>query len=48
MTESETLDLNVVDQWLRKDPIRWKAGILGGIFAASMAMLAAMLITVLK
>lgn len=26
-------DLNLVEIWLRRDPIRWAAGILAGLFA---------------
>jgi hypothetical protein len=35
------MEYNLVETWLRRDPIRWIAGILGGIFAGLLAMLVA-------
>jgi hypothetical protein len=32
------MEYNLVETWLRRDPIRWIAGILGGIFAGLVAM----------
>ena len=32
------MEYNLVETWLRRDPIRWIAGILGGIFAGLLAM----------
>lgn len=38
-------DLNLVEMWLRKDPTRWMAGVLGGIFSGGVAILVGGLIS---
>lgn len=35
-------DMNLVALWLRKDPLRWLAGAMGGIFAGTLMLLFAM------
>lgn len=37
-------DLNLVEIWLRKDPVRWVAGAMAGIFAAIMALAMGMIL----
>jgi len=32
------MEYNLVEVWLRRDPARWIAGVLGGIFACAVAM----------
>ncbi len=32
------MEYNLVEIWLRKDPVRWLAGVLGGLFAGGVAM----------
>jgi hypothetical protein len=39
------MEHNLVEIWLRRDPIRWVAGILAGLLAGAVAMLVAMLLT---
>jgi hypothetical protein len=38
------MEYNLVEIWLRRDPTRWIAGALGGVFAAVVAMVVAMVI----
>ena len=38
-------DLNLVEIWLRRDPIRWIAGILAGLFAGVVMLVFAMLLS---
>lgn len=40
-------DPNIVEIWLRKDPIRWIAGILGGLFAGAVALVCGMILVAL-
>ncbi len=35
-------EFNLVEMWLRHDPLRWVAGALGGLFAGAVSMLFAM------
>jgi hypothetical protein len=35
-------DLNLVAIWLRKDPVRWSAGVLAGLFAGLISLIFAM------
>jgi hypothetical protein len=37
------MEYNLVEVWLRRDPVRWLSGALGGLVAAAAAMLLAML-----
>jgi len=37
------MDLNLVELWLRRDPVRWMAGILGGFVAGIVALFVAMI-----
>ena len=39
------MEYNLVETWLRRDPIRWIAGILGGIFAGLLAMAVAVAVS---
>ena len=39
------MELNLVEFWLRRDPVRWRVGVLGGMIAAVFAVLVAMLIS---
>lgn len=39
---SQEADTNIVEIWLRKDPKRWLAGILGGLFAGLVMLAVAM------
>jgi uncharacterized membrane protein (GlpM family) len=39
------MDVNIVEIWLRKDPVRWVAGALAGLFAAAIAMAFAVLLS---
>lgn len=36
------MEVNLVDLWLRKDPVRWMAGVLAGIFAGLVGLAVAM------
>jgi hypothetical protein len=38
------MEFNLVEMWLRKDPVRWVAGALAGLFAGAVAMGAAIFI----
>jgi hypothetical protein len=38
------MEYNLVEIWLRRDPIRWLSGVLGGLVAGVIAMLVGMLI----
>jgi hypothetical protein len=38
------METNLLEIWLRRDPIRWVAGALGGLFAGALAMAVAILI----
>jgi hypothetical protein len=38
------MEYNLVEMWLRKDPVRWIAGAFAGLFAGAVAMGVAMLI----
>lgn len=40
------MEYNLVEVWLRKDPVRWVAGVLAGLFAGAVAMAVAMAISV--
>ncbi len=37
------MEYNLVEIWLRKDPVRWAAGALAGLFAGAVALLFAMI-----
>ena len=41
---SINMEYNLVEIWLRRDPIRWLAGVLGGLVAGVIAMLVGMFI----
>ena len=41
--DTHTGDINIVEIWLRRDPIRWIAGALAGLFAGAMMIGLAML-----
>lgn len=43
-TEPTEADMNLVELWLRKDPIRWLAGAAAGLFAGLVALAFAMII----
>src|SRR4051794_9245062 len=38
-------DMNLVEMWTRKDPTRWVAGILAGLFAGLVSLVAAGLVS---
>lgn len=39
------MDINLVERWLRKDPVRWTAGAISGLFAGLLAMAFAVVIS---
>ncbi|MEK7690218.1 MAG: hypothetical protein AAB425_04280 [Bdellovibrionota bacterium] len=40
---AELLDENIVEVWLRRDPVRWMAGLAGGLLSGLVMLLAAMI-----
>ena len=41
------MDTNLVEMWLRKDPVRWMAGVAAGLFAALVMIAFSMLVAIL-
>jgi len=42
------MDENIVEVWLRRDPVRWAAGALGGLFAGVVMMGLAMVLSMMS